>query len=561
VRALPVVRTAGGMTHPADVARVARRDTAFRVVFAALFLAMAFTSATRVLRDAPALEGALDGTNDPDAANYCAGPRLAANGIPLERTHAFYVLHTAPLSIVAAPVARLWPADSHRAIRLATVALMALCAGFVAWRVLRGPSGARSVWTLAALAGWCLSPGLWGLARIGYSEFYVGLALWLALATLPAPGAALGRVALGGLGIGVLLASKTYGAVPLAVVTVLLLLEDLRRKRAPTRAFVFAAVAVLAAAGTWSAACALHGIPPVESMREFVADITGYRAKGDWSLLATLEALPRTLSARLPGFEWHGVVVMACLARSAGPAGLDPRRVAVWFTCFVAPYTAAPLVYRLFPLLIALPALVPVARVSTMQDERVGWRWPAMLIDTLCVANVLRIAWPGLLKSNSRWIPLVALVIVAAAWAVSRVRRASPSGDARRPRVLSFAIVAAWLAMVVHGAAWQARNWGAATYRWDDAARTVARLAPDTPSVAGWLPELFSRYLPRATSLDTMTAIAPLPIELMATSPVVLVPSNHLDWFGEWLTGRDVTPLEIPPVQGGTVELKLGLLR
>ena len=58
-----------------------------------------------------------------------------------------------------------------------------------------------------------------------------------------------------------------------------------------------------------------------------------------------------------------------------------------------------------------------------------------------------------------------------------------------------------------------------------------------------------------------MTAIAPLPIELMATSPVVLVPSDHLDWFGEWLEGRDVTPLDIPPVQGGTAQLKLGLLR
>ena len=433
--------------------------------------------------------GALDGTNDPDAANYCAGPRLAANGLPLERTHAFYVLHAAPLSIVAAPVARLWPADSHRAIRLTTVALMALCAGFVAWGVLRGPRGGRSPWTLAALSGWCLSPGLWGLARIGYSEFYVGFALWLALATLPAPGAALHRVALGGLGIGVLLASKTYGAVPLAIVTGVLLLEDLRRRRAPTRAFVFAAVAALTAAGTWGAACALHGIPPVESLREFVTDLTGYRARGDWSLLATLEALPRTLGARLPGFEWHGVVLLACLARGAGPAGLDPRRVAVWFTCFLAPYTAAPFGYRLFPLLIALPALAPAARTSPMEEKRVGRRWPAMLIDTLWFANVLRIAWPGLLKSNSRWIPLVALVIVAAAWALSRLRRPSPSGDVARPRVLSLALATAWLAMGVHGMAWQAGNWGrprtAGTTRrepWQGSLRTRPRSRAGCPS-------------------------------------------------------------------------------
>src|SRR5262245_56108692 len=107
---------------------------AARIVFVALCVAMALSAATRIFRDAPALEGALDGTNEPDAANYCAGPRVAANGIPLERTHRFYVMHTAPYAVVAAPLARLAPSDAHRAIRLGTVALHAILVAWVADR-------------------------------------------------------------------------------------------------------------------------------------------------------------------------------------------------------------------------------------------------------------------------------------------------------------------------------------------------------------------------------------------------------------------------------------------
>src|SRR5688572_19023012 len=219
-----------------DIASRSGWTAVVRALFAALWIAMAATSATRVLRDVPALEGPVAGTNEPDAANYCAGPRLAANGVPLERTHTFYVMHTAPLAVVAAPIARLAPSDSHRAIRLGTVALHILLSGVVGWGVIRGRRAFRSPWMLAALAGWCLSPGMWGLARLAYSEYYVGLALGLALLTLPRPGAPHARVALGGRGAGGLRTSKSSGAGARPLLALLLGCGALRLRCSPRRA-------------------------------------------------------------------------------------------------------------------------------------------------------------------------------------------------------------------------------------------------------------------------------------------------------------------------------------